>query len=238
MKTTTMLMLGGLILLGAAGCDSMKKLFEEKPPVKSNGKPIEPPPDENGGKPKQVVGEEVENTRPVPDRFAYPKGTPVGTWARWRYRYEEWDKEFVQELVVIGKQGENLWIEETTNIQGFDELVWRLVTPKGKVLMAYRGKPGSKGKRHKVVANTEAEVDPLAGATDSGKQESVTVPGGTFSCKLQTTGEGGKIWISSKVPFTRLVKFEGEDVKQVLLAHGSGRKKGKLARELPVHQGK
>jgi len=222
------------LALGLYGCDSMTALFEKKP-LPPNGDRKDKPVGPNGGDrklPASNGGEPETDPRPVAGSFPYPKGAAVGVWARWSSTFEEFDKEFKRERAVVGKRGKNLWIEETSDLQGFDEVTLRLVSPEGKVLEAYRGKPGTPGQRRKVNPSLRVERDPLQGAKDTGKKETIELNGTKLVCSIHRLPDGGQAWLSSSVPFTRLVKFQAEDVSGVLLAFGTDRKSGKLKRDL------
>jgi len=224
------------LLFGVVGCDSVTALFEKKP-LPQNGEtksigPVGPGGESKTSVSKHVNGEQTVNDRPVPQRFSFPAGLAVGAWARWRFTLEEFDKEWERELAVVGTQGQNLWIEETSNTQGFEEVTLRLVSPEGKVLDAYRGKPGTRGSRHKVDPTLGVEADPLADAKSTGKQEDITVSDGKVACVIHTLGGGGKAWLSSDIPFSGLVKFQTAEASGVLLAFGADRKATRLQRAL------
>ncbi len=230
--------IAGLLLVGLAGCDSVSALFEKKPCGNSKMAATKKvgPIDNGKSASKQIDGETVVNDRPVAASFAFPRGAAIGAWARWKFILEEFDKEWTRELTVIGKRGESLWIEEVTDIQGFDEVIWRLVSPQGTVLMAYRGKPGEKGQRYTVDAELAVAADPLAGAKDTGKRETLAVQGAKLACSIRALVDGGQAWVCPAVPFSGLVKFQTDEASGQLLAHGAGRKKGKLDRQPPNSQ--
>ncbi|HEX4002187.1 MAG TPA: hypothetical protein VHX36_06025 [Candidatus Acidoferrales bacterium] len=131
------------------------------------------------------------------------------------------------EYVVVGKESvdgkDGYWMEWTTAAGAMGQMIMKVLIVPGagsaqKVIMQMPGHPpmempmqmghGNAG------ATTPSDIRNLA--EDVGT-ESVTTPGGTFSCEHYRMKDGsGDTWVSQKVAPFGVVKHEGKDSSMVL----------------------